>query len=112
MEGSEKRREPRVKAEALPARYREFSILLSHGQEAVVRTSDASLSGFGFYSDLPCEHFVVGTRLVLYPLGDEHPLFGIIVHCQATERGSRVGVHLQALGGYHTYAEQMAAYFG
>ena len=103
MSGAEKRNEIRISADRLPEEYHSFSILLPHGMEVIVHTSDASLNGFGFYSELDQNEFIVGCRLVLYPLGNEHPVYGIIVHSSATNKGTRVGVQLQKLGGYKNY---------
>jgi hypothetical protein len=107
MGGKEQRRERRIKVEYLPDEYRCFSILLSHGKEIEVQTLDASMNGFGFLADLDTSNFVVSTHLVLYPLGNEHPVYGIIVHAQAAENKTRVGVQLQPMGGYRRYTEEM-----
>ena len=103
MDGKEQRKEPRVPADQLPGEYRRFSILLGHGLETPVETTDASLSGFGFVSALPIRNFVLGSRLVLFPLGDSHPVYGVVRFAIELGSGTRVGVALQDIGGYGQY---------
>lgn len=76
---------------------------MPHGIEVQVTTTNASLNGFGFYSTLPPDDFIVGCRLVLFPLGSDIPVYGDIVHSSITDKGTRVGVRLQHLGGYAHY---------
>ena len=99
----ESRKEKRISINELPLQYASFSILLPHGIESTVYTIDASFNGFGFISELPTEEFIVGHRLVLYPIGNEHPVYGNIVFCSKVDKGSRVGVQLLPLGGYNLY---------
>ena len=100
MDAVELRKEKRISVNDLPEKYSSFSVLLPHGVETKVYTTDARLNGFGFNSDLPIQDFVIGFRLVLYPFGNDHPVYGNIVHVSSTEKGTRVGVQLLQLGGY------------
>lgn len=103
MNERELRKEYRIPAEKLPAQYTRFTILLGQENEADVQTTDLSLNGFGFLTDLPVEDFIPGSRLVLYPLDKECPVYGIVVHATMLDRKTRVGVKLQELGGYQDY---------
>lgn len=105
MAGIDKRKEPRIPVALLPPEYAEFTILLPHGQEATVRTLDASQHGFGFTSTLPPDNFIIGTRLVLYPLGTELPVFGTIRFSACVDGVCRVGLELTHAGGYCAYCE-------
>ncbi len=110
MSGQDLRKETRIPSNNLPGEYTEFSILLPHGLEATVITADASLNGFGFFSDLSADNFIQGTRLVLYPLGNSHAVYGDIVHTAPTVNGTRVGVRLLHLGGYEQYHTVMKTF--
>ncbi len=101
----ELRKEYRIPAENLPGQYTRFTILLGQEGETEVQTTDLSLNGFGFLSALPEEAFIPGSRLVLYPLGKEQPLYGVVVHSSQNGRGTRVGIKLQPLGGYSDYSK-------
>lgn len=103
----ELRKEKRISVNDLPEKYSNFSVLLPHGVESTVNTTDASLNGFGFTSNLPKEDFVVGFKLVLYPLGTDLPVYGTIVHVSKTEMGTRVGVRLLPIGGYKLYNSEI-----
>lgn len=103
----ESRKEKRISINELPLKYVSFSVLLPHGIESIVYTIDASKNGFGFISELATEEFIVGHRLVLYPIGNEHPLYGNIVFSSKVEKGSRVGVQLLPLGGYDLYKSEL-----
>lgn len=107
MSSAEQRKEKRIKIDQLPEKYRHFSVLLSQGTTIQVETKDASLNGFGFLANLNESNFIVSTRLVLYPLGDEHPVYGKIVYAMEIDGKTRVGVQLQPLGGYQKYAEEI-----
>lgn len=97
------RKEYRIPANELPPEYTSFTILLGHECETEVQTADLSLGGFGFITDHVIDDFVQGSRLVLYPLGRDQPLYGIVVHAATTDRGTRVGIQLQEIGGYREY---------
>ncbi len=103
MNTQDLRKEYRIPANKLPEEYTRFTILLGGGTELEVETTDLSLGGFGFLADLSPENFVSGSRLVLYPLGKDSPVYGVVVHAALTDRGTRVGVLLQDLGGYRAY---------
>lgn len=103
----ELRKEKRISVKDLPEKYSNFSVLLPHGVESTVYTTDASLNGFGFNSNLPMEEYIVGFKLVLYPLGTDHPVYGTIVHASKTETGTRVGIRLLPLGGYNMYNNEI-----
>lgn len=103
MNDRELRKEYRIPAEKLPGQYTRFTILLGQEEETEVQATDLSLNGFGFITALPEESFIQGSRLVLYPLGKERPVYGIVVHAAKSDRGTRVGIKLQELGGYHDY---------
>jgi len=103
MGGIEQRKEKRYSVDELPKEYSEFSILLGHGSSATVKTIDASLNGFGFKAELQTDSFVLGSKIVLFPLGQEHPVYGIVVYSREFENGTKVGVLLQHLGGYAKY---------
>lgn len=105
MNDRELRKEYRIPAHNLPEQYTRFTILLGQEDETEVQTTDLSLNGFGFLSVLPEEAFIPGSRLVLYPLGKEQPLYGIVVHSARNDRGTRVGIKLQTLGGYNDYVQ-------
>lgn len=104
MNEKDLRKEYRIPAADLPAEYTRFTILLGGEHTTEVQTTDLSLNGFGFLTRLSSENFVPGSRLVLYPLGEDRPVYGIVVHAAATDRGSRIGVKLQELGGYAEYS--------
>ncbi len=104
MNEKDLRKEYRIPAAELPAEYTRFTILLGDEDMAEVQTTDLSLNGFGFLTRLPPETFIAGSRLVLYPLGEDRPVYGIVVHAAATDRGTRIGVKLQELGGYAEYS--------
>lgn len=103
MNIKELRKEYRIPAKLLPEQYTRFTILLGHETETEVQITDLSLGGFGFVTDLPPENFVSTSRLVLYPLGREQPVYGIVIHAAPTAHGTRVGVKLQELGGFTEY---------
>ena len=103
MNEKDLRKEFRIPAKDLPEQYSSFTILLAQGLNAEVTTTDLSLGGFGFFTNIATDSFIPGSRLVLYPLGEATPLYGIVVHAAKTVRGSRVGVKLQELGGYRDY---------
>ena len=109
MNSKELRKEIRISVRDIPEEYSAFTILLPHGTESRVNTSDISLNGFGFTSALSPEEFIVGQRLVLYPLGNEHPVYGNIVHTMMTPAGTRVGVSLLHLGGYTKYKAMVSS---
>lgn len=105
------RKEYRIPSNKLPKEYIRFTILLGQGNELEVETTDLSLGGFGFLAGLSLENFVPGSRLVLYPLGHDSPVYGVVVHAASTERGTRVGVLLNDLGGYRTYRAKIQEIF-
>ncbi|HKL85789.1 MAG TPA: hypothetical protein VJ861_05620, partial [Treponemataceae bacterium] len=82
MSGVEQRKEIRFPAHVLPEEYRTFSILLSQGKTATVKTVDASRNGFGFTAHLSSDNFILGSKIVLYPFGESRPVYGIIVYAQ------------------------------
>lgn len=104
MNDRELRKEYRIPADKLPGQYTRFTVLLGQEHETEVQTTDLSLNGFGFLTDLPEDSFIPGSRLVLYPLGKDQPVYGVVVHAARNDRGTRVGIKLQTLGGYHDYA--------
>ena len=103
MNTQDLRKEYRIPANELLPEYTRFTILLGHEHEAEVQTADLSLGGFGFITDRTLDDFIQGSRLVLYPLGRDQPLYGIVVHAASIDKGTRVGVQLQELGGYQEY---------
>jgi|GEM_PF-1368259 len=103
MNTQDLRKEHRIPANELPPEYTRFTILLGHEHETEVQTADLSLGGFGFITDRMIDDFIQGSRLVLYPLGRDQSLYGIVVHATTTDKGTRVGVQLQELGGYQEY---------
>jgi len=112
MAGAEQRTERRIAVSELPEEYRQFGALLRLTTEVAVTTTDVSLNGFGFVAELPSENFIVGSRLVLYPLGKNIPVFGVVVHSAAISTGTRVGVRLQHLGGYDAYTAVISKLLG
>jgi hypothetical protein len=105
MNYTELRKEPRINVSLLPEKYKEFEVLLAHGVTSIVKTADVSSSGFGFYSDLPTNEFIPGQKIVLYPVGETHPVYGTIMHTEIVANQTRVGVLLGKFGGYEKYKE-------
>ena len=103
MSSADQRKEIRFSFDLLPPEYLSFTILLSHGQTATVTTIDASRYGFGFTVDLSSDNFIVGSKIVLYPLGEDSPVYGVIVYSHSVLNSTRVGVMLQHLGGYDKF---------
>jgi len=103
MTGKEQRKEKRIPAAQLPSKYRRFSVKLANGQLTEVECKDASSEGFCLVSDRPPEEFAIGSRVVLYPSGVEHPIYAEIISSEKLESGTRNGILIHRIGGYHLY---------
>jgi hypothetical protein len=63
------------------------------------KVTDASLSGFGFIVKRPVEFFVIGTNLAIYPLDENHNIYGKITFAKAiSDDFTRIGVELKPVG--------------
>lgn len=107
MDGQDFRKEKRIPVNNLPPKYRHFRVLQSSGEDDVVLTVDASVSGFGFISDMPEESYVEGTRIVLQPFGEERPVYAKVVFTKFYGAGTRVGVELLPIGYYKQYKKEI-----
>jgi hypothetical protein len=94
----ELRKEERYKAELLPEYLREVTVLMN-SDFLQCKVTDASLNGFGFIAKRPEQHFIVGTNLALYPLDENHHIYGKITFAKAiNEEFTRIGVELKPVG--------------
>lgn len=107
----DKRKEKRYDVELLPESLKKFYIHFSNGDEALAEIKNASMHGFGIRVSLSSEHFIVGTKLVLYPAGKDYALYGKIVHKhEIAENQTQVGLQLlktEALKKYQKILESI-----
>ena len=100
----EKRLEKRIMAADLPDSFQVFTLLLPGEGLVKAITTDASLSGFGLLVEAGADNFIIGTNLVIYPLGEDNAIYGRIIFVQQiSSTATRVGLSLLPSASYNEY---------
>ncbi|MBN1649409.1 MAG: PilZ domain-containing protein, partial [Spirochaetales bacterium] len=91
-----RRKEKRYDADLLPDNMRKYQVHLSPEEEITVTVRNASMNGLGFISETGAEHFIIGSTIVLVPVGKSFTMYGKIIHVSALPQNRcMVGVELR-----------------
>ena len=99
-----KRKEERIKIDKLPEEIKKFYLHFSNGDECLADIVDVSFHGLGILAKLDLNHFIVGTNIVIYPIGKDYAMYGKIIHAsQISPNLTRVGIILRQTNALTKY---------
>ena len=103
------RKEKRIPAEKLPEKYRRLKVTTSSKKVLDAVTSDASISGFGFFTSDSTMDLDVGSAIEFQPEGSVTSFTGKIVYVRTDIGKSRIGASLEQKDGYQEYKKELSA---